>query len=110
MKAHDRHNPQRKDPETAPFSFVQLIADARIKKDAQLQRRFLMLAEVERITRRKKSSIYAGMADGTFPRCVKLPGTRSVAWLSTDVNVWMDAVLNANGHLPFGDTAEGAAQ
>ena len=110
MQAHDRHEPQRKDPETVPLSVVHPIADARIKKAEQLQRRFLVLTEVERITRRKKSAIYAGMAAGTFPKCLKLPGSRSVAWLSIDVDAWMDTVLNVNGYLPFGDTAAGAGQ
>ena len=110
MKAHYRNEPQRKGPEAASLSVIQTIAEARVKKEVAAQRRFLVLAEVERITRRKKSVIYAGMADGTFPRCVKLPGGRSVAWLSTDVDAWMDAVLNVNGHLPFGNTAEGAVK
>ena len=110
MQTPDRHEPQRKEPETASLSVVHPIADARIKKAAQVQRRFLVLTEVERITRRKKSVIYCGMAAGTFPKCVKLPGSRSVAWLSTDVDAWMDTVLNVNGHLPFGDTAAGAGQ
>ncbi len=35
-----------------------------------------------------RSSIYAAIAEGRFPRPVKL-GTRAVGWLESDVDQWL---------------------
>ncbi|MGP8173848.1 MAG: helix-turn-helix transcriptional regulator [Terracidiphilus sp.] len=35
-----------------------------------------------------KSSIYAAIAEGKFPRQISL-GARSTAWLSTDIDQWI---------------------
>lgn len=42
-----------------------------------------------------RSSIYERMARGDFPRPVSL-GKRTVAWLETDVDAWIDARIEAN--------------
>jgi prophage regulatory protein len=46
---------------------------------------------VEILTGLSRSSIYAKMADGTFPRPVQI-GTRSVAWRSSDIDDWMESL------------------
>ena len=53
----------------------------------QILDRYLRLPEVERVKTKKKSSIYAGMAAGTFPRCVRL-SARAVAWRESDIAAW----------------------
>ena len=45
--------------------------------------------QVENIVGLKHSSIYAKMADGSFPPAIKL-STRAVGWLSSDIQAWID--------------------
>lgn len=45
----------------------------------------MKLGDVERVTGRKKSAIYA---DPSFPRPIRL-GSRSVGWLSSEVAAWI---------------------
>lgn len=52
--------------------------------------RILRLAEVTRSTGLPRSSLYAKIADGTFPSPIKL-GERSVGWPAEDVYAWIDA-------------------
>ena len=52
--------------------------------------RFLDLVEVEKLTNRKKSTIYAEMAAGTFPKQIKVSaGGRRVGWVYAEVMEWM---------------------
>lgn len=44
--------------------------------------------EVERRTGLKRSSIYAMMKAGVFPRAVSL-GDRAVAWVEDEVDAWI---------------------
>ncbi|MGP8475050.1 helix-turn-helix transcriptional regulator [Burkholderia sp. PR2] len=44
--------------------------------------------QVEELTGLRRSSIYARMQAGTFPRAVKL-GQRAVAWRVADVEAWL---------------------
>lgn len=55
--------------------------------------RFIRIKEVQDITSRKKSQIYA---DPTFPRPIKL-SVRESAWLLSQVLAWMQAKLDAAG-------------
>jgi len=48
----------------------------------------LRRSDVEMITGLSRSSIYAQMAEKTFPRPVQI-GTRSVAWRSSDISDWI---------------------
>jgi prophage regulatory protein len=82
--------------ENAASATVLQLNDARARKDKAIQRYFFPLKQVEKITGIRKSAIYAGMAAGTFPKNLRLPHSRSVAWLSTDIDAWMDAVIAAN--------------
>lgn len=88
---------------------VHSLADARVKKQEQTRRRLIGLREVEDRCKIKKSAVYAGMAAGTFPKCVHLPGSRSVAWVEADIDAWIDAVLIANGRAPAANDLTGPA-
>jgi prophage regulatory protein len=48
------------------------------------------LETVSLMTGLSKSSIYAGMADDTFPRSVKL-GKRAVGWRIRDIQAWLNS-------------------
>lgn len=50
--------------------------------------RMLRRKEVEAITGRSRSAIYEGMADGTFPKPVKI-GARAVAWPESVIRAWI---------------------
>lgn len=50
----------------------------------------LKLPKVEKRTGKKKSSIYAGVKDGTFPAPVRV-GPKSVAWRSDEIDHWVDS-------------------
>lgn len=45
--------------------------------------------KVEEVTGIGRSTIYRGMADGTFPKSIKL-GSRSVGWIRSEVLSWVD--------------------
>jgi len=51
-------------------------------------KRFLKLTEIVEVTGLSRSSIYRLVEIGQFPQQVKL-GSRSVAWLSTEIDDWM---------------------
>ena len=57
--------------------------------------RFVKRHEVEAITGLKRSSIYAKMAAGSFPKAVKL-GERSVAWIESEVQSWLHERISAS--------------
>jgi len=59
------------------------------------QHKMLRRPSVESITGLSRSSIYAKMADGTFPKPIKL-GERSVAWLESDVQGWLNECIAAS--------------
>ena len=50
--------------------------------------RLLRLPDVEARTGLKKSAIYAGMKNQTFPQCVKL-GARAAAWSLSSIELWI---------------------
>lgn len=54
------------------------------------QTRLLRLKEVMQITGISRAGIYQKIANGDFPRQVKL-GTRSAAWLNSEVAEWVNA-------------------
>ena len=49
---------------------------------------------VEAITGLSRSSIYAKMADGTFPKAIKL-SERSVGWLESEIQAWLHDRISA---------------
>jgi prophage regulatory protein len=54
----------------------------------------LRRAAVERVTGLPRSTLYAKVATGDFPRPVKL-GARAVGWLEQDVAAWQAALIEA---------------
>lgn len=61
-------------------------------------RRFLRLPAVEDRSGLKRSSIYAGVADGTFPAPIPL-GARAVGWDEAEVDAWIEArIADAENH------------
>jgi prophage regulatory protein len=46
--------------------------------------------EVEQTTGLSRSTLYAMMADGAFPRPVKL-GKRAVGWRASDITAWLES-------------------
>jgi prophage regulatory protein len=51
--------------------------------------RILRLPEVEAVTGRKRTAIYEGIAEGTFPSPVPL-GPRAVGWLEDEIADWQE--------------------
>ena len=58
--------------------------------------RFIRMAELVTICSVGKSYVYKAMAAGTFPKCVRLPGGRVVAWRASAIAAWMDGVSGFN--------------
>lgn len=56
-------------------------------------RTLIKLAEVQRRTALCRSSIYAKVAAGRFPRPVKQGA--SSAWVDTEVQAWIDALIDS---------------
>jgi prophage regulatory protein len=52
--------------------------------------KILRRAAVETATGLKRSSIYAGMEAGTFPKAVPL-GEKAVGWLESEIEAWQKA-------------------
>ena len=55
-----------------------------------MAKRIIRLPTVEWRTGYKRSSIYAGMADGTFPPSIPL-GIRAVGWDEAVIDAWIEA-------------------
>ncbi|MCP4988017.1 MAG: AlpA family transcriptional regulator [Colwellia sp.] len=51
--------------------------------------KLIKLPEVTKLTTLSKSSIYAFISDGTFPKQISI-GSRGSAWLLSDVEEWID--------------------
>jgi len=58
-------------------------------------KKFIRLNDVKLITGLSKSSIYAMMNSGEFPKNVSL-GARAVAWIDTEVSEWMERRVSAS--------------
>lgn len=50
--------------------------------------RLLRLCDVERLVGLKKTAIYAGIKNQTFPACIKL-GPRAAAWPESEIQAWI---------------------
>ncbi|WP_111267911.1 helix-turn-helix transcriptional regulator [Marilutibacter maris] len=48
-----------------------------------------------------KSTLYAWIGTGKFPRPVQLPGGGATAWVSTEVSAWMGALVETRDDNPF---------
>jgi prophage regulatory protein len=62
-----------------------------------LQHKLLRLPQVKATTGLSKSSIYARISEGTFPKQISL-GPRLVVWVEADIQNWIsEQVLAARG-------------
>ena len=59
-----------------------------------LQHKLLRLPQVKFITGLSKSSIYARISEGTFPRQIAL-GPRLVVWVESDIQNWIFEQVSA---------------
>lgn len=53
--------------------------------------RILRLKEVRQMTGLSRSTIYAEIAKGKFPKQVKLTGARSVGWHESAIEQWIES-------------------
>ena len=58
------------------------------------EHKLLRLPQVKSATGLSKSSIYARIAEGTFPKQIPL-GPRLVVWLETDIQNWIAEQISA---------------
>jgi prophage regulatory protein len=58
------------------------------------QHKFLRLPEVKQTTGLSKSTIYARISDGTFPKQIPL-GPRLVVWVESDIQNWISEQVSA---------------
>jgi len=61
--------------------------------------RLLRLPEVKQQTGLSRSSIYAKMAEGTFPLTIRI-SNRAVAWIEEEIQAWIRKQI---GNKPDGD-------
>ena len=62
-----------------------------------LQHKLLRLPQVKTITGLSKSTIYARISEGTFPKQIPL-GARLVVWVESDIQQWIiEQVAAARG-------------
>jgi len=59
-----------------------------------LQHKLLRLPEVKATTGLSKSSIYARISEGTFPKQIPL-GPRLVVWVESDIQNWISEQVSA---------------
>lgn len=57
--------------------------------------KILRLPEVKKLTGQGRSTIYAGVAAGTFPAPI-LIGARSVGWIESEVANWIASRIQAS--------------
>jgi len=59
-----------------------------------MNQKLLRLPQVKTITGLSKSTIYARIGDGTFPKQIPL-GPRLVVWVESDVQNWITEQVSA---------------
>jgi prophage regulatory protein len=59
-----------------------------------IQQKLLRLPQVKSITGLSKSTIYARISDGTFPKQIAL-GSRLVVWVESDIQKWINQQINS---------------
>ena len=59
-----------------------------------LQHKLLRLPQVKAFTGLSKSTIYARIAEGTFPKQIPL-GPRLVVWVESDIQNWITEQVSA---------------
>ena len=61
---------------------------------SKLQTKLLRLPQVKESTGLSKSSIYARIAEGTFPKQISI-GPRLVVWVESDIQNWISEQVSA---------------
>jgi prophage regulatory protein len=61
---------------------------------SNLQQKLLRLPQVTQTTGLSKSTIYARIAEGTFPKQIPL-GPRLVVWVESDIQNWIAEQVSA---------------
>ena len=69
--------------------------------------RILRLSTVLLRTGLSRSTIYARIAEGRFPRQLSL-GPNSVGWRETDIDVWIDGLVSGRDFIGSRITLRGA--
>jgi prophage regulatory protein len=65
--------------------------------------KILRLPEVKAVTGKSRSSIYQGMADGSFPQPVAL-GARAIGWRESDLEAWLQLLQTKRAALDCNTT------
>jgi prophage regulatory protein len=82
---------------SAPLHSVETMGNALqpspVQATLQKPDRLLRLPDVETLVGLKKSAIYAGVKDGSFPQPVKL-SRRAVCWPESKVQAWIAQRIN----------------
>lgn len=52
--------------------------------------------QVESRTGLSRSTIYARIAEGSFPRPIDLGGGRAVGWVESEINAWLQARIESS--------------
>lgn len=60
-----------------------------------MSNKMLRLRAVQDWTGLSRSTIYAMMKSGSFPKNITL-GARAVGWLDADIQAWIDSRISAN--------------
>ncbi|MDO9052002.1 MAG: AlpA family transcriptional regulator [Methylotenera sp.] len=58
-------------------------------------KKFLRLRAAKDWTGLSRSTIYAMMKNGTFPKSISL-GARAIGWLESDIQAWIDSRISAS--------------
>ena len=61
---------------------------------SKLNEKFLRLQQVKSVTGLSKSSIYARISEGAFPKQIPL-GPRLVVWVESDIQNWISQQISA---------------
>lgn len=67
---------------------------------SKLNQNLLRLPAVIAATGLSKSTIYARIAEGAFPKQISL-GPRLVAWLDTDIQNWISSQVSQSQHCTY---------
>lgn len=65
-------------------------------KENQNMLRILRRKQVESRTGLSRSTIYARMTEGSFPRPIDLGGGRAVGWIEAEIEAWLQTRIECS--------------